>query len=120
MTRVHRLTLSTVLFAALVAGACAVRSPNIGDIQYDPGRYYDRTVVVDGVVSSAWGLPFVPFRVYKIEDGTGEMTVLSQSTRVPPKGTRVEVRGRVEEFATFGGRSLGLHIREDRLKVNRR
>jgi hypothetical protein len=109
-----------VLFAAAVAGACALRSPNIGDIQYNPGRYYDRTVEVEGVVSSAWGLPFVPFKVYKIEDGTGEMTVISQSTRVPPKGARVQVRGRVEEFATFGGRSLGLHIREDRLRVNRR
>ena len=72
-----------------------------------------------GVVSSAWGVPLVPVRVYKLQDGTGEVTVVSQSGRVPPRGARVEVRGKVEEFGSFGGRSIGLHIREDHLHVVR-
>jgi hypothetical protein len=31
---------------------------------------------------------------------------------VPSKGARVRVKGRVNEVATFGGQSLGLHIQE--------
>jgi hypothetical protein len=111
---------AVLLGALLLASACATRSPNIADIRYNPGRYYNRTVRVDGVVSSSWGVPLVPLRVYKIRDTTGEVTVISQSGRVPPRGARVEVRGRVEEFATLGGRTIGLHIREDHLRVKRR
>jgi hypothetical protein len=116
----NRTTIGAVLLGTvLAAGACATHSPNIADLKYNPGRYYDRTVSVDGVVSSAWGVPMVPFQVYKIQDPTGEVTVISQSGHVPPRGARVEVKGRVEQFATLGGRSIGLHIREDHLRVMR-
>ena len=45
----------------------------------------------------------------------GELLVLSNTGRVPGRGARVEVKGRVSEFATFGGRSFGLHLREQSL-----
>ena len=40
-------------------------------------------VAVDGVVTSSWGMPLVPYKFYKVDDGTGEVTVLSQSGRTP-------------------------------------
>jgi|SRR6266540_3516254 hypothetical protein len=106
---------------ALVVPACALslRNPNIVDLQRHPGRYQNHTVSVDGVVTSSWGLPLVPFRLYKVDDGTGEVTVVSQGTRMPSKGERVRVRGRVEDVAMLGGRALGLHIREEGLYVKR-
>ena len=106
---------------ALVAQGCALslRNPDIADLQRHPGRYTDRTVNVNGVVTSSWGLPLVPFRFYKVDDGTGEVTVLSQSTRMPGKGERVRVRGKVQDVAVLGGRAVGLHIREDDLHVKR-
>lgn len=112
----------TSLFAALLAtsAACAVRSPSIGDLQYNPARYYDRTVSVEGVVTSSWGIPLVPLQVYRISDRTGELTVVSNHGRVPPKGARVRVDGKVTEFGTVGGRSLGLHLRERDVHVMRR
>ena len=55
-----------------------LRNPNISDLKSNPGRYQDRTVNIDGVVTSSWGVPLVPFRMYKVDDGTGEVTVLSQ------------------------------------------
>jgi hypothetical protein len=61
----------------------------------------------------------VPFKIYKIEDGTGEMTVVSQGQRTPTRGAHVRVRGRVEEFAVLGGQSLGLHLRERDLHIMR-
>jgi len=103
------------LTIGLLAG-CASMSPKIADIKYNPARYHDRSVTVDGVVTSSWGIPLVPFKLYKVDDGTGEVTVLSQDGRVPSKGTRVSVKGRVNEFASFGGQSVGLHLRQERLK----
>ena len=106
---------------AVIAQGCALslRNPDIVDLQRHPGRYTDRTVSVSGVVTSSWGVPLVPFRFYKVDDGTGELTVLSQSTRMPAKGERVRVKGKVQDVAVLGGHALGLHIREDSLYVKR-
>ncbi len=41
--------------------------------------------------------------------------MLSQDGRVPTKGSRVSVRGRVNEVATFGGQSVGLHLRQEHI-----
>jgi hypothetical protein len=64
------------------------------------------------VVTSSFSIPLVPFRFYRVDDGTGEVTVIAENERVPTKGARVRVRGRVNEVATFGGQSVGLHIRQ--------
>ena len=114
-----RLSLVLVTLAALTAGACALRSPSIADVQYNPGRYYNRSVSVEGVVTSSWGVPLVPLKVYKVGDSSGEITVVSDGSRVPPRGARVRVKGKVTEFGTFGGRALGLHLREQSLHVLR-
>jgi len=104
---------------ALSGCALSLRNPNIADLKNHPGRYQDRTVSVSGVVTSSWGLPLVPFRFYKVDDGTGEVTVLSNGLRMPAQGEHVRVRGRVQEVAILGGRPLGLHIREEDLYVKR-
>jgi hypothetical protein len=108
-----------LLLAAVVSG-CATRARSISDLKHDPGRYHDRTVSVQGVVTSSWGLPMLPVRLYKIDDGTGELTVLSRRSRVPARGAHVRVTGRVSELAMFGGNSIGLHVQEERLSVLRR
>jgi hypothetical protein len=110
-----------ILVLALVVPACALslRNPDIAELQRHPGRYQDHTVSVSGVVTQSWGLPLVPFRFYKVDDGTGEVTVLSQNTRMPIQGERVRVKGRVNEVAVLGGRPLGLHLREEDLYVKR-
>lgn len=119
MTSVSRVALAAV-FGALTSGcALSLRNPDIADLERHPGRYQGRTVAVNGVVTSSWGLPLVPFRFYKVDDGTGEVTVLSEGRRMPARGERVRVRGRVEEVALLGGRPLGLHLRERDLYVKR-
>ena len=113
--------LFAVAALAVVVPACAVslRNPDIADIQRHPGRYQDHVVSVSGVVTTSWGLPLVPFRFYKVDDGTGEVTVLSDGARMPARGERVRVRGRVQDVAVVGGRPLGLHLREEDLYVRR-
>ena len=107
------------LAGALSACAVSLHSPNISDLQRHPGRYQDRTVSINGVVTSSWGLPLVPFRFYKVDDGTGEVTVLSNGLQMPATGEHVRVKGRVEDVAVLGGRPLGLHLREEDLHVKR-
>ena len=109
-----------IAVAGLLSGcALTVRRPSIAELKYNPGRYQDKTVAIDGVVTSAWGVPLVPFKMYKVSDGTGEVTVVSQNGRVPSKGAHVRVKGRVEDVATLGGQALGLHLQEKDLDFKR-
>lgn len=109
----HGVPLVLVVLASLTIGGCAARAVTVADLRDRPGRFEHRTVSITGVVTSSWGLPLVPFKFYKVDDGTGEITVLSQSSRnAPTKGARLRVRGRIGEVAQLGGQSLGLHIEE--------
>jgi hypothetical protein len=109
MTRFTRLALMALAAASM--SACAAGA-SINQLKTNPGRYVDRNVTVRGVVTSAWGLPLVPFKLYQVDDGTGEILVVSDDARIPSRGARVKVTGRVGEFAVLGGRSIGLHLRE--------
>ena len=115
-----RAALIAVLAAAVSACGLGLRNPNISELKNNPGRYQERSVHIDGVVTSSWGVPLVPFRMYKVDDGTGEVTVLSNGSRMPTRGARVRVKGRVNEVAVFGGQALGLHLREESLRIERR
>jgi len=77
-------------------------------------------VAIDGIVTSSWGVPLMPFKLYKVDDGTGEMTVLAQNGRTPTKGAHVRVKGRVSDVATFGGQSIGLHLEQRDIDFKRR
>lgn len=112
-----RIALALCAVAALSACAMSLRNPNIAQVRMNPGRYQDHTISIDGVVTDAWGLPFLPFKMYKVDDGTGEMTVLAQSQRMPTRGARVRVKGTVNELGVFGGQSIGLHLKEKDLYV---
>ena len=112
----------TALLFALALSACAgtLRNPDIADVRQNAGHYSDRTVTLDGTVTSSWGVPLVPFKMYKVDDGTGEMTVLSRGgNRTPSKGSRVKVKGVVRDVAMFNGMPLGLHIEERDLDIRR-
>ncbi|MEZ5286990.1 MAG: hypothetical protein R2712_19725 [Vicinamibacterales bacterium] len=112
--------LLALVLAASLAGACAsFGSASISELQANPSRYTDRTVTVTGTVTSSWGVPLVPYRLYRVTDGQSEITVVSASDRgrIPSRGARVRVRGRVEDIAVMGGRPLGLHLRERSLKI---
>jgi hypothetical protein len=110
-------SLVVVMIATLGAACASSGAPSIAQLKTNPGRYVDRTVTVEGVVTTSWGIPLVPFKVYRVSDASGEeLLVVSDEPRVPSKGARVRVRGEVEEFALIGGRSFGLHLKEKGLK----
>jgi hypothetical protein len=117
MTRLGRLVAVLSLLAVTSGCALSLRNPHVADLRRNPGRYQNHSVSIDGIVTTSWGLPMASY--YKVDDGTGEVTVLSQGLRVPSKGARVRVKGRVNELAVLGGQALGLHLREESLYVKR-
>ena len=112
----NRVVAVALLSAFLISG-CAARGVRIAELKDQPTKYDDKSVSITGMVTSSWGIPLVPFQLYKVDDGSGEITVISNSGRTPARGTRVEVKGKINEFATFGGQSIGLHIQEQDRKV---
>jgi hypothetical protein len=112
--------LAAVLVFATLTSGCALRSPSISELRDNPGRYQHRTVSVRGVVTTSWGVPLVPVRFYKVDDGTGEVTVVSRSSRFPTRGAEVTVSGRLDEVAVLSGEPLGLHLKEEHLRIRRR
>lgn len=117
MTIRHQL-LATLLVALALSG-CAARGVQVAQLKNQPARYHDKTVRISGVVNNSWGIPLVPFQFYTVDDGTGQITVLSHAGRAPVKGTRLEVKGKVSELATLGGQALGLHLEESNRKIQR-
>ena len=117
MGRTRNFVMGLVIAASALGGACAsMGSRSISEVQTNPGKFADKTVTVEGVVTTSWGIPLVPFKVYRVSDGSGEMLVISDNARIPGKNARVRVRGEVEEFVLIGGRSFGLHLREKGIK----
>jgi hypothetical protein len=109
---ITRLGALLALVAMFSGCALTTRRTSVAELKYNPARYQNKTVSIDGVVTSSWGIPLVPFKLYKVDDGTGEMTVVAQDGRTPSKGARVRVKGRVSDVATFGGQSVGLHLEQ--------
>jgi hypothetical protein len=114
---VARTSLLLAVLAVSTACAYSLRSASVADLRNNPGRYQHRTVSINGVVTNAYSVPFMPYQAYRVDDGTGEVTVLSQNRRTPTRGAHVRVKGKIEDVAVFGGQSLGLHLREEDLYV---
>ena len=110
MTRMLRL--GAILVAGAALTGCAT-SATIQQIRTDPGRYQNRSVSVSGTVSSSAGSPLLPVQFYTLSDGTGEINVLARSTDTPAKGAHLRVKGKVNQVASFGSRSVGLHLQEE-------
>lgn len=111
-------TLSILLLTGFIATGCAARGVRIAQLKDQPTKYAAKSVSITGVVTNSWGIPLVPVQLYSVDDGSGEITVLSRSGgRTPAKGTRVQVKWKVNELAVFGGRSVGLHLDEESRKI---
>ena len=61
-----------MIAAAALSGACAsMGSRSISEVKTNPGKFHDKTVTVEGVVTTSFGIPLVPFKVYRVSDGIG-------------------------------------------------
>jgi hypothetical protein len=109
------LALSLVLSTAFLAAGCPDRE-SIGKISANPAKYYDKEVVVAGTVKKGFGLsiPMTNVRggVYKIDDGTGSIWVVTQQS-IPAEGAQLGVKGRVQDGVNWNGKNYGLGLIEN-------
>ena len=90
--------------SALASAACASRTVN--QVLADPSRYRDREVQLSGAVVDSYS--FVNRGAYRIDDGTGQLWVVSDNGGVPRMSARVTVKGTIREGFNLG--SLGGRI----------
>ena len=109
--------LAAMLTVVLLVSGCAARQVRIVELKDQPARYNNKSVRVTGMVTSSFGIPLVPFQIYNVDDGSGEISVISNSGRAPARGTRIQVKGKLGEVAVLGGRSIGLHLREEDRRI---
>ncbi|HZH32095.1 MAG TPA: hypothetical protein VEY11_15115 [Pyrinomonadaceae bacterium] len=108
-TRKVSILVSTLL-CVLLFTACPSRT-NIGKILDNPDRFRDKEVGIAGTVEDGYSVPFVG-GAYKLDDGTGEIWVVSKRGGAPRKGAQVGAKGRVLQGFSFGGRNFGTVIEE--------
>lgn len=99
-----------VLLAATTVG-CASTRP-IGRLMDDPGQFDGETVRVKGEVEQALGLPGPG--IYRIDDGTGSIVVLSEEHGAPRTGAEVRVKGVFRSAMTLLDRSLAVLVEKER------
>jgi hypothetical protein len=101
--------IGAVLFTVLLLTACPPHV-KVSDLQHNPGKYGGKEVAVSGTVTESYGL--LGNGAYQVDDGSGKIWVLSEGYGIPGKGARVGVTGTLMEGAAFGGKSLGMAIRQ--------
>ncbi len=108
------------IFLLLIAGAlfatgCPERT-RVADIERNPSRFTDKDVAIAGTVRDSYGFSIPGTKLgggaYKIDDGTGEIWVVSKRSGAPRKGAKVGAKGRVYQGFNFGGRNFGTVIEE--------
>ena len=111
--------LGLVLTIGLITAACPKRE-SIASIEANPSKFYNKEVGIAGTVRDSYGLniPLTPISggVYKVDDGTGSIWVVTK-TSVPAKGTKIGVKGKVQNGISFGGKNYGLGIYEEDRRV---
>jgi hypothetical protein len=99
---VARTALAGALF--LLAG-CASVTP-IGELLQNSSKYNGKEVRIKGEVRESAGL--LGKGAYQVKDGTGTLTVVSETSAPPPSGSTIGVKGVFQALLTLGSKSLAV------------
>ena len=113
------IALGLVLIIGLMTAACPKRE-SIASIEANPSKFYNKEVGIAGTVRDSYGvnIPFTKIEggIYKVDDGTGSIWVVTEKS-VPSKGTKIGVKGKVQNGVGWKGKNYGLGIIEDDRKI---
>lgn len=98
------------VLAASVLG-CASARP-IGELMDDPFRFDGQEVTVRGEVQESLG--FLGPGIYRLEDDSGSLPVVSEEGGAPRSGADVRVIGTFRAAFTVAGRSLAVLVESRR------
>jgi hypothetical protein len=85
----------------------------IKEISDAPANFDGKEIKLKGTVKSVTKVPMLDIKLYMLEDGTGQVTVIP-SGDMPGENETIAISGIVENVAIIGGKSLGMHIKETR------
>jgi hypothetical protein len=97
--------------AVVLLMGCPGTKP-IRELLDDPPRYDGKTVRIAGEVKEAAGA--LGYGAYKVDDGTGSITVVSQGGGAPRVGARVGVEGTFRAAFTLGAQSVAVIVEKQR------
>lgn len=108
-----------ILLAAACAGLLALSGCDylpfgftpVKEIVTSPGQFEGKEVRVKGKVKDIIKVPLVDLKMYVLDDGSGEVTVVTRES-LPAVNETVSLKGVVESMAIMGGESIGLRIKE--------
>jgi len=83
----------------------------VKEIVTSPAQFEGKEVRVKGKVKDIVKIPLVDLKLYVLDDGSGEVTVVA-SEGLPAVNETVSLKGVVESMAIMGGESIGLRIKE--------
>lgn len=95
----------------LLLAACPGAKP-IRALLDDPAKYEGKTVRIAGEVRESAGL--LGYGVYRVDDGTGTLTVVSKGEGVPRAGARVGVEGTFRSALTVGSHTVAALVEKQR------
>ncbi len=108
-----------ILMAAICAGLLGLSGCDylpfgftpIKEIVTSPAQFEGKEVRVKGKVKDITKVPLLDLKMYVLDDGSGEVTVMT-SQSLPAVNETVTLKGVVESMAIMGGESIGLRIKE--------
>ncbi len=104
---------AATIFAALLAVGCkGEKATPIKTLLDDPSRFNQQVVRIAGKVGEAAGA--LGYGIYRVDDGTGSITVVSQKGGAPRTGATVGVEGEFRSAFTLGTQSVAVVMEQKR------
>jgi hypothetical protein len=110
-TSVRSLALVALPALLLIAGCKADLTP-IKTLLDDPGRFDRQTVRIAGTVSQSIGV--LGYGAYRVDDGTGTLTVVTKEGGAPREGAQVGVEGEFRSAFTLGTETAAVLLEKER------
>ena len=98
--------LLVVIFLVSGCGIPLVGPTDISDIKGNSQKYDGKQISIKGQVVEVVKIPLISKGLFRVDDGTGRIWVASQE-RMPFRGDKVKVKGRVNSGYKIAGRTYG-------------
>jgi hypothetical protein len=112
LPRPRRALASFVLLLLLAAVTGCKGTTPIKTLLDDPSRFDHQVVRISGDVEEAAGV--LGYGVFLVNDGTGTLTVLTQTGGAPRTGAKVGVEGEFRSAFTLGTQSMAALMEQKR------
>ena len=98
--------------AVLLTAGCKGGLTPIKTLLDDPGRFDHQTVRIGGTVKQAVGV--LGYGAYRLDDGTGTLTVVTKGGGSPREGAKVAAEGEFRSAFTLGTETAAVLMEKQR------